>query len=72
MHPGEGLAEPAEAPKRSASAEEGRRLVHAFFGIKDAELRDSIVSLLEKMSQVYVNSEGLIQPWSRWGDRGHF
>lgn len=54
-HLGEGLAEPAKVLKGRASAEEGRRPVLAFCCIKGAELRNSIVSLVESMSQVCVN-----------------
>ena len=44
-------AEPGEILKRSASAEEGRRLVRAFLCIKDAALRESVVSLIESMAK---------------------
>jgi hypothetical protein len=54
------LADPRKARSSSRSPpspEEGRRLVHAFMGIKDAAIRDAIVGLIETMSRTYNGVE---------------
>jgi hypothetical protein len=54
------IVDPKEAKQpRSASPSpaEGVRLVHAFLRIKDPVVRDAIVNLAEKMSQVYDGRE---------------
>jgi hypothetical protein len=43
-----------EAKKaQSPSTEEGRRLVVAFMAIKDAAVRDALISLIERISRIY-------------------
>lgn len=51
--PRESTTEIVVTQRSSLSIDQGRRLVHAFLGIKDAEVRSSIISLVETMSQAY-------------------
>jgi hypothetical protein len=48
---GSGITEAKKA--QSPSAEEGRRLVVAFMAIKDAAVRDALISLIERISRIY-------------------
>ncbi|MBV9289074.1 MAG: hypothetical protein JO288_14880 [Hyphomicrobiales bacterium] len=47
------LAEQGRGGPSSPSPEEGRRLVVAFMSIKNAAVRDAIITLIERMSRVY-------------------
>jgi hypothetical protein len=48
-----GLAEVGRVRPPSPSPDEGRRLVVAFMGIKNAALRDALINLVERMSGTY-------------------
>jgi hypothetical protein len=50
---GSGLGVSKVARPSSPSPEEGRRLVVAFMGIKDSEVREALIRLLERMSRAY-------------------
>jgi len=45
-----GFAKFKEQRPSRPSAEEGRRLVVAFMGVKDAKVRDAIVNFVERLS----------------------
>lgn len=51
--PGDNPTQVAVTERSPLSTEEGRRLVHAFLAIKEAEVRSSIIRLVEAMSQAY-------------------
>jgi len=51
--PGFGSTEAKKAQPSLPSPEEGRRLVVACRAIKDAEVRDALISLIERMSRIY-------------------
>jgi len=46
-----GLAEVGRVRPVSPSPDEGRRLVVAFMGIRNAEVRDALINLVEKVSR---------------------
>jgi hypothetical protein len=50
-------AEAGKAQSSSPSPEEGRRLVVAFAGIRDAGIRDTIINLIEMISRVYTDEK---------------
>jgi hypothetical protein len=49
---GSGFTE-VKAQPSSPSTKEGRRLVVAFMAIKDAAVRDALISLIERISRIY-------------------
>jgi hypothetical protein len=50
---GSGFTEIKKDQPSSPSTEEGRRLVVAFMAIKDAAVRDALISLIERISRIY-------------------
>ena len=52
-----GVVRLEEARPSSPSPEEGRRLVAAFIGIKNAEIRDAIVTFIQMVSHAYNDIE---------------
>lgn len=52
-----GLAEVGRVRPPLPSPDEGRRLVVAFMGIKNAAVRDALINLVERMSRTYNDLE---------------
>ena len=50
---GSGFTDAKKAQPSLPSTEEGMRLVVAFMAIKDAAVRDALISLIERISRIY-------------------